>query len=166
MKLSDLKPDRMNANKGNLRGLGLVEKSLREYGAGRSILTDAAGNVLAGNKTLEAAVNAGFENIRVIETDGTELVVVQRTDIKPNSKRGRELAIADNRTAEVGLEWDTDVLQELIGEGVDVSGFWFNDELAALLEPVPNIDFKEYTEDVADEVQYCECPSCGHKFPK
>jgi hypothetical protein len=30
----------------------------------------------------------------------------------------------------------------------------------------PNIDFKEYDESVADEVQYCTCPNCGHKFPK
>lgn len=30
----------------------------------------------------------------------------------------------------------------------------------------PDVTFKEYDESVADEVQYCECPSCGHKFPK
>lgn len=30
----------------------------------------------------------------------------------------------------------------------------------------PNVDFKEYDESVADEVEYHECPSCGHKFPK
>ena len=132
MNLSDLKPDSRNANKGTQRGLGMVEKSLRQYGAGRSILTDKDGNVIAGNKTLEAAVNAGFENIRVVETDGSELVVVKRTDIKADSKRGRELAIADNRTAEVGLDWDADVLESLIDEGVDLTGF-FNDNEIALI---------------------------------
>lgn len=30
----------------------------------------------------------------------------------------------------------------------------------------PDVEFKEYDESVADEVQYCECPSCGHRFPK
>jgi len=30
----------------------------------------------------------------------------------------------------------------------------------------PDVEFPEYTEDVADSVQYCECPSCGHRFPK
>lgn len=27
-------------------------------------------------------------------------------------------------------------------------------------------DWKEYDENAADDVQYCECPECGHKFPK
>jgi len=26
--------------------------------------------------------------------------------------------------------------------------------------------WKEYDENTADDVQYCECPECGHKFPK
>ena len=30
----------------------------------------------------------------------------------------------------------------------------------------PNIEFKEYDESIEDSVQYCECPSCGHRFPK
>lgn len=30
----------------------------------------------------------------------------------------------------------------------------------------PDIEFREYGEDAADDVQYCECPQCGHKFPK
>lgn len=30
----------------------------------------------------------------------------------------------------------------------------------------PNVEFPEYTEDVENDVQYCECPECGHRFPK
>jgi hypothetical protein len=30
----------------------------------------------------------------------------------------------------------------------------------------PDIQFKEYDEDVEKEVQYVECPNCGHRFPK
>ena len=44
-----LTPDRHNMNRGTERGLQLLEKSLRDYGAGRSILVDKAGNVIAGN---------------------------------------------------------------------------------------------------------------------
>ena len=77
--ISDLTPDRKNANKGTQRGRALIDKSLRELGAGRSILTDASGQVIAGNKTLEQA-NAMGLLVRVVETDGSELVVVQRTD--------------------------------------------------------------------------------------
>jgi hypothetical protein len=27
-------------------------------------------------------------------------------------------------------------------------------------------DWKEYDETAADDVEYCTCPECGHKFPK
>jgi hypothetical protein len=30
----------------------------------------------------------------------------------------------------------------------------------------PDIDFKEYDESIANDVEYIECPNCGHKFPK
>ena len=42
-KLSALTPDARNANKGSAAGNALIEKSLRKYGAGRSILLDKHG---------------------------------------------------------------------------------------------------------------------------
>lgn len=30
----------------------------------------------------------------------------------------------------------------------------------------PNVEFKEFDESVADEVEFLECPECGHKWPK
>jgi hypothetical protein len=30
----------------------------------------------------------------------------------------------------------------------------------------PNVDFREFDETTADDVEYCTCPNCGHKFPK
>ena len=30
----------------------------------------------------------------------------------------------------------------------------------------PDVDWKEYDETAADDVEYIECPSCGHKWPK
>lgn len=30
----------------------------------------------------------------------------------------------------------------------------------------PNVEFREYDESVADEVEYIECPECGHRWPK
>ena len=29
----------------------------------------------------------------------------------------------------------------------------------------PDVDFKEYDEGTADDVKYCTCPECGHRFP-
>ena len=52
--LADLTPDPRNANLGTERGLAMLERSLRETGAGRSILVDRAGRVIAGNKGVGA----------------------------------------------------------------------------------------------------------------
>lgn len=131
--LSDLVPDDRNANKGTPRGRGLVETSLQKYGAGRSILVDRNGKVIAGNKTTDAAAAAGLDDVIVVQSDGKRLVVVQRTDLDLDTDTAaRELAIADNRAGELGLEWDADVLTELSQE-IDLSTFWGRDEIAALL---------------------------------
>ena len=75
--------------------------------------------MIAGNKTLEGAKAIGLEDCQVVKSDGTKLIAVQRTDLDINDKAARELAIADNRASELGLEWDPDVLKALETE-VDV----------------------------------------------
>lgn len=132
-KVTDFIPDDQNANKGTLRGLAMLEDSLQELGAGRSILVDKNNRVIAGNKTQQAAIDAGMSDAIVVPTDGKQLVVVQRVDIDLDSPRGRKLAILDNRTSEVSLDWDADVLRALQDDGVDLSALWDADELTALL---------------------------------
>ena len=129
--IADLKPDTKNANKGSQRGRGLLEKSLRQYGAGRSVLTDKNGNLIAGNKTIDVAAELDLP-VKVVQTNGEEVVVVQRTDLDIDSAAGRGLAIADNRTSEVSLDWDASVLAELAND-VDLLEFWKNDELDELI---------------------------------
>ena len=111
-KLSELTPDANNYNKGTEFGGGLIEKSLRKLGAGRSILLDKNGKVIAGNKTLENAVNAGFGDgdLIVVQTTGKQIVAVQRMDIDLDSKIGKDMALADNATSKANIEWDTDAL--------------------------------------------------------
>lgn len=53
--VADLIPDSQNPNRGTPRGRAMLDRSLRTYGAGRSILTDRDGRVIAGNKTVEQA---------------------------------------------------------------------------------------------------------------
>lgn len=122
-----LRPDPRNANKGTQQGGGMVEKSLRACGAGRSILIDKHGVVIAGNKTLESAASIGIEDTIVVQSDGTKLVVVQRTDLDlATDPRARELAIFDNRAGEVGLDWNVDVLREFVAEGLDLKPYEFD----------------------------------------
>ena len=132
--INDLTFDDRNANKGTARGSTMLERSLREYGAGRSILVDRNGKVIAGNKTLENAAGAGIDDLLVVQTDGTKIVAVQRIDLDMDSdSRARELALADNRVGQVSLEWDASMLAELGGE-IDLSTFWSRDELADILD--------------------------------
>ena len=79
--IAELILDEKNANKGTKRGRELLEESLGKYGAARSVVVDRNHRVIAGNKTVEAAVAAGMKSIAVIETDGSSLVAVQRGDL-------------------------------------------------------------------------------------
>lgn len=127
--IKDLKFDDKNFNKHSEFGMGLLEKSLRQFGAGRSILLDKDNNIIAGNGVVEAAGQIGLEKVRIIETNGDEIIAVKRTDVELNSDQGREMALADNATASADLVWDEEALRsefddsELRGWGVDLKPF-------------------------------------------
>jgi len=125
--------DPANANRGTERGRELVRASLAECGAGRSILADRDGLVIAGNKTYEAAKALGLP-VKVVESDGGELVVVKRSDLTlGGDERARRLAYLDNRASELGLEWDQEQVLADLAAGVDLSGIFSGPELAELL---------------------------------
>ena len=92
-KLAELTPDAHNANQGTPRGLNLLDKSLSQYGAGRSILVDKAGRIIAGNKTAERAADLGIDDVLIVPTDGTQLVAVQRTDLDLTDPAGQARAV-------------------------------------------------------------------------
>jgi DNA modification methylase len=110
IKISDLTPDNKNYNKGSEFGNSLIEKSLRKFGAGRSILIDKNNRIIAGNKTIENAGAIGLDDIIVVETTGNQIVAVKRMDIDLDSKQGRELALADNASAKANINWDFETI--------------------------------------------------------
>lgn len=134
-KVHDLIQDDRNLNKGTERGQQLIEKSLRQFGAGRSILVDKNNRIIAGNKTHANAEAAGIDNAVIVETDGTKLVVVKRTDIDLDTKQGREMALADNASVKVDLDWDTDALNS-VAEDFEIN----TEEWGVFQEPVINPD--------------------------
>ena len=122
--INELTQDQHNFNKGTAKGKKLMNKSLKELGAGRSILLDKNGNIIAGNKTQLAAIEAGITKVRVIESTGDELVAVKRTDLDLDSKKGREMALADNAASRLNLEWDEVELQSVTAElDIDVDSW-------------------------------------------
>jgi len=130
----DLTPDIRNANLGTERGRYMLDGSLRKLGAGRSIVVDAEGRVVAGNKTLEVAEEIDLP-IRVVQTDGTELVVVQRTDwdLADNEGPARQYAYMDNRSSEIGLDWDAEQIAIDLGDGIDLDAMFGAGELEEII---------------------------------
>ena len=120
--LADLTPDGENFNKHTEFGTKLLEDSLRKFGAGRSVLVDKDGNIIAGNGVVETAAGIGMDDVVVVQTDGTKLVVVQRTDLELDTPQGRELALADNMTALKGIDIDLDKVRESLGD--DLAKAW------------------------------------------
>ena len=104
--IEELVYDDHNFNQHTAEGMELLEKSIRENKFGRSILIDKDNRIIAGNGIVEAATKTGTKKIRVIETDGDELIAVKRKDLSLDSQEGRRLALADNATSAANLKWD------------------------------------------------------------
>jgi site-specific DNA-methyltransferase (adenine-specific) len=127
--LDSLIPDPKNARTHSSENLDLIADALRDIGAARSIVVDEDGVVLAGNATVQAARAAGLDRVRIVESDGTELIAVRRSGLSADAKT--RLALYDNRAAELA-DWDRDVLANL-ADTIDLSTMWSDDELADLL---------------------------------
>ena len=121
-KISELVPDDKNFNKGSEYGNSLIEKSFEKFGAGRSILIDKNNKIIAGNKSTENYSSNGGEDIIIVESDGTKLIAVKRTDIDLDTPQGREMALADNATAKANIVWAEDVIASELG--VEVGESW------------------------------------------
>ena len=157
--ISDLKFDDKNFNKHTEYGMSLLEKSLRQNGAGRSILIDKDNNIIAGNGVVEAAGNIGLEDVQIVETDGSKIIAVKRNDISLKSKKGREMALADNATAKADIDWDEDnILDEQEKWGLQVDDW------------VKGVDFNfgdiegNQDREVNKKLQKVKCPHCGKEF--
>lgn len=114
--IKDIKFDPRNINKGSEYGMSLLNRSITETGMGRSLLTDKNDVLIAGNKTLEAAAAIGIEKLVIVETDGTEIVVVKRTDLDINEPTGIKAKILDNTVSANNYVEDAEVAMTMCEE--------------------------------------------------
>ena len=119
------KTDHRNYRKHSQKNLAMIERSLAENGAGRSILLDNSGESIAGSGTLQMALKRGIP-IKEVHTSGDELIAVIRDDISPDDPRRKQLALADNATTDMSA-WDYNAMfedswstEELHDWGIDV----------------------------------------------
>lgn len=163
--LKDLIQDARNFNQGTEEGRNTVKESLGKLGAARSIVIDKNDVIIAGNKTVDAALAIGLNNAIVVETQGDKLLVVKRIDLDmQKDDKARELAFADNRTSQLGLSWDTEELTAYLDSlpnptdivGVDLD-FLNSLGLENNEAPLNSID-----NDTMNNKK--SCPQCGYTF--
>ena len=134
----EIKFDKRNYRIHNDRNKKLIKKSLEECGAGRSIVIDNDGEIIGGNGIYEAW---GNKPVKVIETDGSELVVVKRTDLSTDDEKRKKLAVMDN-TASDTAEMDVKLV-------IDDFGIETATEMGL---DIPDVEVEQPKEVVEDEV--------------
>lgn len=157
MAKTKIKIDPDNVRVHDERNQEAIEQSLRNLGAGRSILIDSENVVIGGNGVWDQAQKIGFP-VRIIESDGTELIAVKRTDLKSADAKRKALAIADNRASDLSF-FDDEKLRGMLdqcGELAVAAGYTQEEiaELTATSEDSPEINSPE--DPNAGEVPFAE----------
>jgi hypothetical protein len=112
-----IKQDVNNYRKHSDKNKRIIKKSLDELGAGRSILIDNENSIIAGNGVAE---QWGDKPVRIIETDGSELIAIKRTDLQTTDEKRKTLALIDNHASDtsdfdnelINSDFDSDTLNE------------------------------------------------------
>lgn len=127
--IKQLKHDSRNPRKRTQRNLSVIEKSLSEIGAARSIVIDENNEILTGNGVVEVAGQMGIHKVQVVDADGQTIVAVRRTGLTEEQKR--RYKILDNRAGELA-EWDDDLMREEYDDGL-LEGLFSDAELEKLV---------------------------------
>lgn len=109
MQVKDLKFDERNYRIHSEKNKELIRKSINECGLARSVVIDNENCLIGGN----GVVSQLDKNtpVKVIETDGSELVVVKRTDLNTDDEKRKKLAVMDNSTSD-SSEFDLELISE------------------------------------------------------
>ena len=135
-KISDFRPQERNANRHTPRGLGMLDKSMADNGFIGAMTSAADGGIFDGSARILTAYDRFGEEVEpiVIKADGTRPIIVVRTDIpSADHPKAKKLSIAANRIPAVDLDWDPEMLKA-IGEEVDISDLFFDNEIENLFE--------------------------------
>lgn len=132
--IGTLQPDPDNLRVHNPRNIGIITDSLQEFGAVRSLAMKPDGTVKAGSGTLEAAVDAGFEEAVIVRATGKQLVVVQRDDL--TDEQWERYGIVDNRASDTSAMDEAALVQIAATRTHLLSGLYAADELQAMRERV------------------------------
>jgi hypothetical protein len=117
---------------------------------------------IAGNATFEAATKLDIP-IEIIESDGSKLFAVKRTDLKTDSKERKLLAFADNHSTDLS-DFDNDLITEDFDS--ELLNEW--DFELPENESFGDIDFENIqsneNRNIEKPSKEVTCPKCLHKF--
>ena len=113
IKVSELIPDDKNNNKHTAYGMDLLEKSVNKVGIIESITVSNDDKIISGNARHEVIGKNFTKEALVIETDGTQPIIIKRTDIESNTKQFYEASILANTTAKKNIDFDIEVIESL-----------------------------------------------------
>ena len=155
---ADLIPYARNAKKHSPEQISAIAGSIKEFGFNNPVLIDCAGSIIAGHGRVQAALKLGMKAVPCIVLD--HLSDTQR----------RAYILADNKLAEIGGGWDSELLALEIRDLADeidltLAGFDVGEMGDILLEP----NFEPGTEDdqgKLDELSpvNVKCPHCQKEF--
>jgi hypothetical protein len=131
----DLQPDQENINEPTRRSYNDVYDSQEYGGWSRDIVVDKNGNIIAGNTSHQVYVDRGNEDVIVVQSDGTKMIVHQRTDIDlydDEDDRARALSYYDN-AATRHSQWKAENVRVAYERDRPLHKIFTNEELAALL---------------------------------
>lgn len=166
-KLSDFRPQEDNANTHTERGLKALSDAYGEVGYVAPMTAAANGEVLDGSARLEQAFDQFDDEALVIHHSGDRPIIMIRDDVPDaDDPRAKRISYGANRIFEIDLNWSPEQLLLDKEAGVDFSGLFYENEFDEITDTIPDVDFKEYDEDIENEVEYIECPHCGEKWPK
>jgi ParB-like chromosome segregation protein Spo0J len=155
--IDDLIPYERNPRTHSEEQIAQIAASIREFGFTNPILIDDKQGVIAGHGRFAAAKKLGLEKVPCIDLS-------HLTD-----EQKRSYILADNKISLNG-GWNEELLRmeltELkeLGANLELTGFDAM-ELADIMLG-KDVEFKEFDESAADDVQLLTCPKCGHSFPK
>ena len=113
IKLSSITPDDKNNNKHTAYGMDLLEKSVNKVGIIESITVSNDDKIISGNARHEIFGKNFTKEALVIETDGTQPIIIKRTDIESDTKQFYEASILANTTSKKNIDFDNEVIEQL-----------------------------------------------------
>lgn len=148
--IDSLEPDPDNARIHGRDNLRSIKASLERFGQVRPLLTTASGMVLAGNGTLAAMRDLGWDKVQILRLPFED------------RDQCRAYALADNRTAELA-SWDNDLLTNQLSD-LSASGLLMMDlgfDMGGGGHAPAAAAFEASRDEAARSYR---CPACGFRW--